>query len=61
MLQDKNPMTACGGKINDPERYPSAFFRGKRVYFCSQACQRAFESDPDGFMAGEIEHPLDED
>jgi YHS domain-containing protein len=31
------------------------------VYFCTRACLRAFESDPDRFMAGEIEHPADPD
>jgi len=61
MIEDEKPMTACGNKINDPERYPTALFQGKRVYFCSQACRRAFESDPDGFMAGKVEHPNDED
>ncbi|HBG74749.1 MAG: hypothetical protein A2X25_11990 [Chloroflexi bacterium GWB2_49_20] len=59
--QEINPVTTCGGKIKDPECYPSAIFRGERVFFCTQACLRAFESDPERFMAGEIEHPLDEE
>ena len=54
-------LTVCGGKITDPDRYPSATHRGRRVYFCTRACRRVFESDPDRFIAGEIEHPLDED
>lgn len=54
-------VAVCGGKINDPNRYPSAIFRGERVYFCTQACLRTFESDPERFMSGEIEHPLDEE
>lgn len=54
------PMTACGGFLKDAENYPSATYRGKRVYFCTNACLRAFEGDPDRFMAGEIEHPMDE-
>lgn len=53
--------TACGGVIKDPDRYPSAMYRGERVYFCTQACLRAFLLDPDRFMAGEIEHPQDEE
>ena len=53
--------TACGGGIKDPSKYPSAEYRGERVYFCTQACLRTFEQDPDRFMAGEIEHPIDED
>jgi len=56
----KPAKTACGGEINDPECFPSAIFRGERVYLCTQACLRALESDPERFMAGEIEHPLDE-
>jgi YHS domain-containing protein len=50
--------TVCRGKITDWERFPSAIYRGQRVYFCTLACLRAFESDPDRFMAGEITHPV---
>lgn len=53
--------TVCGGRISDPDRYPSALYRGQRVYFCTRACLRTFQSDPDRFMAGEIPHPVDED
>jgi len=53
--------TACEGKLTDPTNYPSAMYRGERVYFCTRACMRVFEQDPDLFMAGEIEHPMDED
>lgn len=57
---DSLPRTACGGIISNPDRYPSALYRGRRVYFCLRACLRAFESDSDRFMAGEIEHPAEE-
>ncbi len=53
--------TACKGKIKDPTKYPSAEYQGKTVYFCTRACLRAFEQNPGAFMAGEIEHPLDDD
>ena len=53
--------TACGGKIKDTTGLPIALYRGERVYFCTLACLRAFEQDPDPFMAGEIEHPTDEE
>jgi len=53
--------TACGGKIKDPTKFPSAEYRGERVYFCTQACLRVFLLDPDPFMAGNIEHPTGED
>jgi YHS domain-containing protein len=49
--------TACGSKLKNPMSFPSAIYRGERVYFCTQSCLRVFEQDPDLFMAGEIEHP----
>ena len=53
--------TACGGKLKDPGNYPSAIYRGERIYFCTRACLRVFEKDPDPFMSGEIEHPIHEE
>ena len=53
--------TACGGALKDPANYPSALYRGERVYFCTRACLRVFEQDPDPFIAGEVEHPIEED
>ena len=52
--------TACGGKLKDTTGYPTAMYRGEQVYFCKLACLRAFEQDPDPFMAGEVEHPIRE-
>jgi YHS domain-containing protein len=51
--------TACGGLLDDPGNFPSAMYRGERVYFCTTACLQAFTRNPDPFMAGEIEHPID--
>lgn len=53
--------TACGGTITDPDRYPSVEYEGRTVYFCTKACLRVFRENPRAFMAGEIDHPLDED
>jgi len=53
--------TACGGKLKDPTKYPSAKYRGEVIYFCTRACLRVFKDNPDAFMAGEVEHPIDED
>jgi len=53
--------TACGGVLKDPANYPSAIYRNERIYFCTRACLRVFEQDPDPFMAGDVEHPLEED
>ena len=54
-------VTACGGKLDDPSVYPSAEFHGKTIYFCNQACLKAFLVNPEAFMAGEIEHPLEDE
>lgn len=53
--------TVCGGTLTDIRGYPSAIYRGEPVYFCIPACLRVFEQNPNAFMAGEIEHPLDDD
>ena len=53
--------TACGGKLKDPTNYPSAMYKGERVYFCTCTCLRVFEQDPDAFMTGEVEHPIEDD
>lgn len=53
----KEYSTVCGGKLKAPSLYPSAEYKGKVIYFCTEACRQAFYGDPDRFMAGEIEHP----
>lgn len=55
--QQEIPQTACGGKIKDTSKYPSADYRGEQIYFCTQACLDMFLLNPDPFMAGEVEHP----
>ena len=44
----------------DPDRYPSMVYQGRKIYFCNNACFEAFKADPDRFLSGEIEHPLDQ-
>ena len=53
--------SACGGTLEDPSQYPNAMFNGERVYFCTKACLKAFLQFPEAFMAGEVEHPIEED
>ena len=53
--------TACGGVLKDPTNYPGAIYHGEQIYFCTRACLRVFEQDSDLFMAGEVEHPLEDD
>jgi len=60
-LQSAQAETVCGGKLDDPADHPRAVFGDKVVYFCTRACLRAFEENPDLFMAGEIEHPLEDE
>lgn len=52
--------TACGGTLQDPSGCPSAIFKGELVYFCNNACLIAFQQAPEAFMAGEIEHPVED-
>jgi Cu+-exporting ATPase len=53
--------TVCGGKIKVPENYPSAIYKGEQIYFCTRACLRVFNQDPEPFIAGDVEHPLEDD
>jgi len=53
--------TACGGVMQDPSEYPSAMYKGERVYFCNKACMETFLQAPEAFMAGEVEHPLEDE
>jgi YHS domain-containing protein len=55
------PKTVCGGALREPSKFPSAVYGNEIVYFCTRACLCAFEKDPEKFMAGEIEHPLEDD
>ena len=59
--QEPIAKTVCGGKIKYSAGFPSTVYKGERVYFCTRACLRVFEENPDPFMAGEVEHPLDDD
>ncbi len=53
--------SACGGTLQNSSEYPSAMFKGELVYFCNNACLKAFMQAPEAFMAGEIEHPLEDE
>ncbi|MEJ5225828.1 MAG: hypothetical protein WHV44_15325 [Anaerolineales bacterium] len=46
--------------MNDPANYPSAQFQGETIYFCTNACLKAFLLAPEAFMRGEIEHPTED-
>lgn len=53
--------SVCGGILTEPEKYPSAVFKDERLYFCTRACLRVFQQNPQAFLDGEVEHPLEED
>ncbi|MBL8091612.1 MAG: hypothetical protein JNJ43_14850 [Anaerolineales bacterium] len=55
------PKTVCGGTLREPSKYPSAVYGNEIVYFCTRSCLREFEKNPEGFISGEIEHPLEDD
>ena len=58
--QESIAKTVCGAKIKDSQRFPAAIYKGERIYFCTRACLRVFDENPDSFIAGEIDHPLDD-
>jgi len=51
-------ITACGGILRDPSKYPSREYNGIRFYFCHEDCLREFEQNPNAFMEGKILHPI---
>ena len=53
--------TVCGGKLKDPKYSLSVDYRSEQFHFCTRACIQVFEQNPDAFIAGEVEHPVEED
>ena len=41
----------CGMEINE-KKAAKALYKGKEYFFCSPACQWAFESNPEQFITG---------
>ncbi len=50
---------ACGGVMQFRADTPWAIYRDAVVAFCTPACKREFEKDPEPFMAGKILHPVE--
>lgn len=44
-------VTLCGRKFSDadPAYFPHLEYRGRTIYFCTEACREAFLADPDVF------------
>jgi YHS domain-containing protein len=51
-------ITACGGILKDPSKYPFREYQGARIYFCNGDCLREFEENPELFMSGKVLHPV---
>jgi len=55
--KQKNPhrtfsfVTLCGRIFHhtDPRYFPRAEYRGRMIYFCTESCLGAFQSDPKRF------------
>jgi YHS domain-containing protein len=43
--------TLCGDVITKPEDHSSAEYRGEKVYFCAESCLKAFQDNPDKYVA----------
>lgn len=54
------PETTCRRVMTgDLRYYPQAKFRGRRLYFCTEYCLRAFLEDPERFHAAHSKRRVD--
>jgi YHS domain-containing protein len=46
-------VTLCGRifRNTDPQYFPSAEYRGRTLYFCTDSCLAAFQADPERFYS----------
>ncbi len=46
-------VTLCGRIFHntDPQYFPSAQYRGRTIYFCTDSCLGAFKADPERFYS----------
>ncbi|MGC9108186.1 MAG: YHS domain-containing protein [Infirmifilum sp.] len=48
----------CGIQVNPKKAKYKTIYKGKIYYFCSSACKRAFESNPEYYIEhGPTGHP----
>jgi Cu+-exporting ATPase len=52
MAQVKDPV--CGMMVDTFSAAGRAMFEGRAFYFCSEACQRQFESNPTRYLDGTV-------
>jgi len=41
----------CGMEVDEKKAAATATHKGQTYYFCAQACKRAFEKDPEKYLA----------
>ena len=49
----RDSFVALCGRVfhSDPDYFPQAEYRGRRIYLCTDSCLGAFLSDPDRFVS----------
>lgn len=53
------PKTVCGRVMTaDILWYPHTLYQGKNIYFCTEFCLEAFETDPDRFYSAHSEKKI---
>ena len=54
-------ITVCGGALASDAVAIEAEYNGRVHYFCTRGCLRTFWTNPEAFLAGQIEHPTDDE
>ena len=60
VTQPVERITVCGGTLASDAVAVETEYNGRTYYFCTRGCLRAFHDNPEDFLAGKIEHPLDD-
>ena len=47
----KDPV--CGMDVDEKTAAATSEYKGKVYYFCALGCKRAFDADPEKYLAGE--------
>lgn len=49
----KDPV--CGMEVEETKAAATSTYKGQTYYFCSPGCKRAFDKDPENYIAGAAE------
>ena len=47
----KDPV--CGMEVEPTRAAATSEYRGETIYFCAPGCKRAFDQDPERYLAGQ--------